>query len=482
MKSDPMRGHALNDLTTTIENCIAGDDGAFGLLVERYQDAAVGYAFSRLGDFHLAQDAAQEAFLAAYRDLPTLTEPPAFPGWLRKIVFKYCDRIKRRRPLPTVPLMDAPEIVDKSQNVEENYLMSQVKIERERLVASALGALSETDRTVVSLFYMGEHSVGEIGSFLQLSQAAVKKRLQRARGRLKERMLNMVAETLLENAPSHSLRFAEAAALMRRVTKLLEDDPRVEAAWLANSFGFTGDSGWSSAWLQVVVKDDAIDDFVLRSVEYASQLAEPLLCAIGPQNAPPGGAYCQALYDGEAGPYEFNWYWQPRTGATIPTGTVIPSEEARPVTHILLNRGGVPSSGEVLRCEYNRNLPDVLRKRFEARTDEERGRDEFSGTIHQFWFMLLISARWIGGAPAEKEPRHLGHIAGLLGEVQKAVGVKKAFPPNRAYSGTAAKLSVLREAASSMEALMPKAAEWGVEVNPAIVPAVRRFMDLIENA
>jgi hypothetical protein len=58
---------------------------AFSLIVERYQDAAYGYALASLGDPHLAWDAAQEAFLTAYCSLEQLRSPEAFPGWLRRM-------------------------------------------------------------------------------------------------------------------------------------------------------------------------------------------------------------------------------------------------------------------------------------------------------------------------------------------------------------------------------------------------------------
>jgi DNA-directed RNA polymerase specialized sigma24 family protein len=64
---------------------------------------AVAYAYSLLGDFQLAEDAAQEAFIQAYRDLKTLREPLAFSSWLRRIVFNYCDRITRKKRVETVP-------------------------------------------------------------------------------------------------------------------------------------------------------------------------------------------------------------------------------------------------------------------------------------------------------------------------------------------------------------------------------------------
>ena len=62
-----------------------GDVAAYGQVVRRFQDMAVGYAGAVLGDFHLAEDAAQEAFVEA------------FAPWLRRIVFKQCDRTLRCR-------------------------------------------------------------------------------------------------------------------------------------------------------------------------------------------------------------------------------------------------------------------------------------------------------------------------------------------------------------------------------------------------
>src|SRR5262245_45675196 len=98
----------MERVATLVSRARSGDDDAYGALVRRFQDMAVGYAYSMLRDFQLAQDASQEAFLEAYRVLHGLREPAAFPGWLRRIVFKHCDRIRRSAPCATVPL-DAVE-------------------------------------------------------------------------------------------------------------------------------------------------------------------------------------------------------------------------------------------------------------------------------------------------------------------------------------------------------------------------------------
>src|SRR5512138_442427 len=100
----------MAELSWLVEQSRNGDLDAFGELVRRFQDMAHGYAYSILGDFHLAQDAAQEAFVDAYYKLNALREPAAFPGWFRRIVFKHCDRMTRRKEVATVPLDEAMHV------------------------------------------------------------------------------------------------------------------------------------------------------------------------------------------------------------------------------------------------------------------------------------------------------------------------------------------------------------------------------------
>src|SRR5215208_4479531 len=86
----------LDDVANLIAQVKQGQLGAYETIVQRFQDMAVGYGYARLGDLQLAEDAAQEAFIAAYFELPSLQEPRAFPGWFRRIVVKQIDRIRRK--------------------------------------------------------------------------------------------------------------------------------------------------------------------------------------------------------------------------------------------------------------------------------------------------------------------------------------------------------------------------------------------------
>ena len=88
----------MKDLTGLIARVKLGDKRAYEPIVRRFQDMAVAYGYATLGDWQLAEDAALEAFIAAYCQLPALRDPQAFPGWIRRIVIKQIDRIRRRRP------------------------------------------------------------------------------------------------------------------------------------------------------------------------------------------------------------------------------------------------------------------------------------------------------------------------------------------------------------------------------------------------
>jgi DNA-directed RNA polymerase specialized sigma24 family protein len=92
----------MTSLESLVHHTREGDDEAYETIVRWFQDMAVGYGYSILRDFQLAEDAAQEAFLEAYRNPDKLREPAAFPGWFRRIVFKQCDRVTRDKSFITI--------------------------------------------------------------------------------------------------------------------------------------------------------------------------------------------------------------------------------------------------------------------------------------------------------------------------------------------------------------------------------------------
>ena len=74
------------DITQLVEQAQQGSKSDYGQIVRIYQRMAIMWAWQVLGDFHAAQDVAQDAFVIGFCKLDTLRVPAAFPGWLSEIV------------------------------------------------------------------------------------------------------------------------------------------------------------------------------------------------------------------------------------------------------------------------------------------------------------------------------------------------------------------------------------------------------------
>ncbi|HZT42813.1 MAG TPA: ATPase, T2SS/T4P/T4SS family [Chthonomonadaceae bacterium] len=211
-------------LFTQVVRAQNGDWEAYNEIVRQLQDMAVSYALSLLGDFHLAQDAAQDAFVEAYRDLTALRAPEAFVGWFRRIVFKHCDRRTRGKQVRLVPLEIAERLVAPVPDPAEVAQQQAMAAEVWEVIAS----LPANEREVILLFYMGAYSHREIAAFLEIPVTTVKSRLHASRSHLKERMLAMVKDSLQEARPSKDSEFL--ARVNENIAKALAEfaagDPR----------------------------------------------------------------------------------------------------------------------------------------------------------------------------------------------------------------------------------------------------------------
>jgi RNA polymerase sigma factor (sigma-70 family) len=191
------QGAGVEELGSLVTRARLGDIDAYADIVGRFQDMGFGYAYSILGDFHLAEDVTQEAFIQAYRDLDDLRDAAAFPGWLRRIVFKHCDRQIRRKKLLTISL-DAGSV---AASPEPGPAELAERAELKEAVLAALHSLPEKERMVTTLFYINAYSQKEIASFLDVPVTTVDGRLRVSRKRMRERMLKMVSEELIAHKP-----------------------------------------------------------------------------------------------------------------------------------------------------------------------------------------------------------------------------------------------------------------------------------------
>jgi RNA polymerase sigma factor (sigma-70 family) len=203
----------VEELSTLVVRVKNGDSAAYAAIVQRFQDMAVGYSYALLGDIQLAEDAAQEAFINAYFDLPNLREPAAFPGWFRQIIFKQVDRLKRGKRNSNISLNDTPDLTSPYPNPAE---VTEI-VEMQHELFTAIETLPEAQREVVTLFYIGEYSQKEISAFLGIPISTVKMRLYHARQHLKEKII-MIQDNLANQRPSRDSKFAEKVAQLFKAT------------------------------------------------------------------------------------------------------------------------------------------------------------------------------------------------------------------------------------------------------------------------
>jgi RNA polymerase sigma-70 factor (ECF subfamily) len=160
----------------------AGDVEAYGQLVRVTQSMAFAVALRVLRESAVAEDAVQHAYLRAFRRLDDLQEPAAFSGWLRRIVITVALNLRRERRATFLRLDDIPEVpvLDEAETRWSD-------LQRQRL-AAALVTLTAEERRICDRHYHGRWTLARLAAAAGVNQAAMRKRLQRIRDKLRKEM------------------------------------------------------------------------------------------------------------------------------------------------------------------------------------------------------------------------------------------------------------------------------------------------------
>lgn len=154
----------------------AGDREAFDLIVAAKSDGALRTATAILGNDADAWDAAQEAFVAAWRGIRGLKNLDRFDAWLGRIVINQCRSALRRRgrvrEITVHPGLEArPSPAVDAQDFDE-----------------AFARLNVDQRSILVLHHLHGYGVREIAAWLGIPSGTVKWRLSRARGALQREL------------------------------------------------------------------------------------------------------------------------------------------------------------------------------------------------------------------------------------------------------------------------------------------------------
>ncbi len=172
-----------SDELDLVNRACAGDQSACATIVQRYTGILYNQAYRMLGDAFEAEDAVQEVFLRAFRNLKSYDPSRRLVTWLLTIGSNYCiDRLRRRR-FNWLTLEDVAFWLPSTQPGPERSALQSAQREA---VQRALQRLPESYRGVTVLRYWYDLSYDEIGAILGLTEATVKTRLHRARKMLQE--------------------------------------------------------------------------------------------------------------------------------------------------------------------------------------------------------------------------------------------------------------------------------------------------------
>ena len=163
----------------------AGDENAFSELVGAFQVPVYNLCYRMLGESDEAEDAAQETFLKAYRNMKRYDPNRKFVTWVLSIASNHCIDQLRKRRLTFLSLDMTPEIwegSDPEHGPEGTFEDRELQTE----VQEMLGTLNGPDRAAILLRYWYDCSYEEIADTLTISVSAVKSRLHRARRDLAE--------------------------------------------------------------------------------------------------------------------------------------------------------------------------------------------------------------------------------------------------------------------------------------------------------
>ena len=167
---------------------VAGDWELYHSLIQPYELSVYRMAMSFVKDETEAEDVAQEAFLKAFHNLATFRGQSKFSTWLYTVVRTSCITFLRKKKLATTS-MDNERTLIQLENRESGFNANTIEQKSKyAMVNAAIRLLSPDDAQLITLFYKGEQTLGEIGLIMGLDPNTVKVKLHRARHRLKDKM------------------------------------------------------------------------------------------------------------------------------------------------------------------------------------------------------------------------------------------------------------------------------------------------------
>ncbi|MFQ5604295.1 MAG: RNA polymerase sigma factor [bacterium] len=182
-----------NSSSELIKKAIEGDEAAYKQLLDNYRGAIFNLLYKMVRNKEETEDLVQEAFMKAFKALPSFNEEYAFSTWLYKIAINNCIDHMRKKKLKTYSINKpvqskdgelGREFPDISMSPDKNILSE----EKSSLIENAIAELPENYKMAIILRHSEEKSYEEIAQIMNIPLGTVKARIFRAREMLKKKL------------------------------------------------------------------------------------------------------------------------------------------------------------------------------------------------------------------------------------------------------------------------------------------------------
>lgn len=165
-----------------IARCRAGDRDAHYRIYKLYSRSMYNVSFRITGREEDAEDAVQDAFISAFRNLENYRADATFGAWLKRIVVNKSINVLKKRKHEVMPEVGQWDVAQEETQADyrEELTVGRVK--------KAIEELPDGYRTVLSLYLLEGYDHQEIAEIMGISESTSKSQLNRAKGKLREKL------------------------------------------------------------------------------------------------------------------------------------------------------------------------------------------------------------------------------------------------------------------------------------------------------
>ncbi|WP_348730178.1 sigma-70 family RNA polymerase sigma factor [Rheinheimera texasensis] len=191
-----------------------GDMAAYQRLIKRCAQMVSSIALAIVKDLDRSEDVAQQVFIHVWQQLPQLREASSFLPWVRQITrYQAFHGLRDQKARRELDGDDAETVLAEFIDPDACPELWHGRAEQSQLLQQFLDALPAESREMLLLFYREEQSSSQVAALLGISEANVRKKLQRVRESLKEQWLSRYGQLILSTAPGLGFSAALTAAL-----------------------------------------------------------------------------------------------------------------------------------------------------------------------------------------------------------------------------------------------------------------------------